>query len=64
MARIQFCVDSGANCKSTNRSGALDTVEDLGLDEGEYEAYTEAERLSLLKEWANERIEIWTEVLD
>ena len=37
----------------------MDTVEDLGLDPGEWESYSEEEKYQAATNWANERIEIY-----
>ncbi len=61
---VQFNVNSGANIHSTNESGWLDTVEDLGLDEGEWEAYTDDEKWQCANEWAQNYLEIYYEERD
>lgn len=35
--KVNFFIDSGANTQSAKDTGWLDTVEDLGLEEGEWE---------------------------
>ena len=50
--KVQFNVNSGANIHSNNESGWLDTVEDLGLAEGEWESLTDDEKYK-------ETIEYW-----
>lgn len=42
--KVEFFLDSGANIHSCNKTGELDTVEDLGLEEGEWEQMSETER--------------------
>ena len=60
--KVKFCCDSGANIHSC-RSEVIDTVEDLGLDEGEWEALRDADKLSLVDDWAANRLEIYYEEL-
>ena len=50
--KVQFNLNSGANIYSTNESGWYDTVEDLGLEEGEWEKMTDDEKY-------NECVEYW-----
>jgi hypothetical protein len=59
--KVRFNCDSGANIHSCNESDWLDTVEDLGLDEGEWEKYSDDEKWKCAEEWANERLEIYYE---
>ena len=60
--KVKFCCDSGANIHS-ERSEVLDTVTDLGLKEGEWEAMNDEQRQEIVNEWAWDRLEIyWTEV--
>lgn len=61
MAIVKFYCDSGANIHSCRDSGELDTVHDLGLEEGEWEAYSEDEKFEVTKEWANDGLEIYYE---
>jgi len=49
--KVIFHCDSGANIHS-GKSETIDTVEDLGLDEGEWEKYTEDEKYKTVEEWA------------
>lgn len=58
MARVQFYCDSGANIHSCNKSGWMDTVEDLGLGVGEWEKYTDEEKWEFSKDWADNYIDI------
>ena len=60
--KVKFCCDSGANIHSC-RSEILDTVEDLGLDEGEWETLKDDDKLSLVDDWAANRLEIYYEEL-
>lgn len=60
--KVKFCCDSGANIHS-ERSEVLDTVTDLGLKEGEWEAMNDEQRQEIVSEWAWDRLEMyWTEV--
>lgn len=52
MAKVKFWVDSGANIKSCKESRVLDTVDDLGLDDGEWEGFTDDEKYKLAEEWS------------
>lgn len=63
MANVIFYCENGANCQSL-RSQEIDTVEDLGLDEGEWEGYTEEERNECVEEWAYERLEIFYKAVE
>lgn len=63
MAKVTFYCNSGAEGGDT-RIEELDTVEDLGLEEGEWEEMSEEERYFIVDEWANERLEIWYEEED
>ena len=60
--KVRFCCDSGANIHSC-RSEILDTVEDLGFDEGEWETLSDDAKTSLLDDWAAARLEIYYEEL-
>ena len=59
MAKVRFFCDSGANIHSCKDSGVLDTVKDLGLDEGEWENYSDDEKYRCAKEWADQYLEIY-----
>lgn len=59
--RVKFFCDSGANIKSCRESGWLDTINDLGLDEGEWEAMSEDDKYKMAEGWASERLEIYYE---
>lgn len=62
MADVIFKCNSGANIHSC-RTAEINTVKDLGLDEGEWEVMTEENREEVVTEWAWERLEIYyTEV--
>lgn len=51
--KVRFNLNSGANIHSTNDTGWLDTVNDLGLDEGEWEAYSDDDKYKLVEEYWN-----------
>jgi hypothetical protein len=63
MAKVRFYCDSGANHRSC-RDEVLDTVKDLGLDDGEWEEMQEDDRENLAEEWAKERLEIGYESIE
>jgi len=56
--KVQFNLDSGANIHSRNKSGWMDTVDDLGLEKGEWEKYTDDEKWEFAKDWADNYLEI------
>jgi hypothetical protein len=59
MAKVQFTLDSGANIHSAKKSGWLDTVDDLGLSEGEWEdMLTDDEKWEMAEEWAFQHLAI------
>ena len=58
MALVKFHCNSGANIQSC-RTETLDTVADLRLEEGEWEAMSEDDKYTMVEEWANERLEIY-----
>lgn len=58
MAIVKFNCNSGANIHSC-RTSKIDTVNDLGLDEGEWEAMSEEDRYKIVEEWAWDRLEIY-----
>lgn len=61
MAKLKFNCDSGANIKSC-KSEDIDTVDDLGLDEGEWEEMSEEDRYEVMLQWAYDGgLEIWAE---
>lgn len=60
MSKVEFKLSIGY--PGANReSGVLDTVDDLGLDEGEWESLSDDERYEFVTEWANDYIEYWYE---
>lgn len=56
--KVTFCCNSGANIHSC-RKETLDTVDDLGLEEGEWEKLSEDEKMKFVEDWANDRLEIF-----
>lgn len=59
--KVVFCCDSGANIHS-RRKEVIDTVVDLGMEEGEWESMSDEDRQKMVEEWAWERLEIfWRE---
>jgi len=60
--KVKFFCNSGADASST-RYEVLDTVIDLGFDEGEWENLSDDEKFKESEEWANERLEIGYEEL-
>ncbi len=62
MAEVKFWCDSGANIHSCNTE-TVDTVDDLGLDEGEWEKLSDDERHKHVRDWANNYIEMGWEVI-
>lgn len=60
MAKVKFFCNSGANIHSC-RKQVVDTVKDLGLDEGEWESMSDEEKYKVAEEWAQDRLEIYWE---
>ena len=58
MAKVIFVCNSGANIHS-KREETIDTVTDLGMDEGEWEALTDDEKQHHVDVWAWEVLEIY-----
>lgn len=58
MAIIKFHCNSGANIHSC-RTATIDTVKNLGLEEGEWESMSEEDREAVVEEWAWQRLEIY-----
>jgi len=59
--KVTFYCDNGANIHSC-RKATFDTVNDLGLEEGEWETLSDSEKFQLANEWANDKIDIgWIE---
>lgn len=63
MAKVIFYCNSGANIHSCRKS-TIDTVKDLNLADGEWEEMTEDQRFEIVKEWANDKLEIYWEYKD
>lgn len=53
MKVIFFC-NSGANIRSKHDSGWLDTIDDLGYRDGEWEMLSDAKKHEEAKNWAYE----------
>lgn len=51
--KVKFYVDSGANIHSNNESEWLDTVEDLGMEEGEWESMSDDDKYKEVEMWAS-----------
>ena len=51
--KVRFNLDSGANIYSNNQTSWLDTVEDLELEDGEWERLTDEEKYEIQVEWWN-----------
>lgn len=51
MAKVKFYMDTGANIKSSKTSRELDTVDDLGLEDDEWESMTEEQKHAVAEEW-------------
>lgn len=51
MAKIELWVDSGANIHSCNKE-VIDTVEDWGMEDGEWESLSEEEQYEQAMSWA------------
>ena len=62
MAKVKFYCDSGANIHSC-RDEVFDTVNDWGMDEGEWEKLTENEKWAMADEWARDILDIGYEEL-
>ena len=58
MAIVKFNCNSGANIHSC-RTEKIDTVKNLGLDEGEWEEMNENDREAVVMEWAWQRLEVY-----
>ena len=52
--RVRFSVDSGANINSRNTGEWFDPVEELGMEEGEWEKLSDDEKYKQAAQWANE----------
>lgn len=58
--KVKFFCDSGANIRSC-RSDTLDTVADLGLEPGEWKSLSEDAKYEIVREWAEDHLEIFWE---
>jgi len=58
MAIVNFNCNSGASIHSC-RTEKVDTVKELGLNEGEWEAMSEEDRQKVVEEWAWQKLEIY-----
>lgn len=56
--KVKFYVDSGANIHSNNESEWLDTVEDLGMEEGEWESMSDDEKYKEVETWASNYLDM------
>lgn len=56
--KVKFFVDSGANIHSNNESDWFDTVEDLGMDEGEWEQMSDDEKWKEAELWVLNYLDI------
>lgn len=61
MAKVRFNVNSGANIHSTKTSKWYDTVEDLGMAEGEWEGMSDDDKWMYTDKWAQQYLEIYYE---
>jgi hypothetical protein len=57
MAKVTFYLDNGANIHSC-RKKKIDTVKDLHMEEGEWEAMTDDEKYKIVDEWAQDKLQI------
>lgn len=59
--KVRFNINSGANIHS-RKSRVVDTVKDLGYDEGEWEQLTNEEKDEAVMQWAwNNGLSVWWE---
>ena len=58
--KVTFFCDNGANIHSC-RKETMDTVDDLGFEEGEWEGLSNEEKQAVVTDWANEHLEIYFE---
>lgn len=58
MSIVKFHCNSGANIHSC-RTEEVDTVKDLGLDDGEWESMSEEDKYKEVEQWAKNRLEIY-----
>lgn len=62
--KVKFYVDSGANIHSNNESEWLDTVEDLGMEEGEWEEMSDDDKYKEVEMWASNYLDMGYEEKD
>jgi len=62
--KVRFNCDNGANIHSNRESEWLDPVEDLGLEEGEWDDLSDDNKWEFAREWADNFIEINYEELN
>lgn len=62
--KVKFYVDSGANIHSNNESEWLDTVEDLGMEEGEWEEMSDDDKFQEVQDWASNYLSMGYEEKD
>ena len=58
MALVQFYCDSGANIHFKRTSGWLDTIDDLALEEGDWEELSYEEKMGHVEDWANNYLDM------
>jgi len=58
MANVRFKLDRQNFAKGSGFSKILDTVADLGLHEGEWEAMPEEQRLYFAKNWMTQNTQL------
>lgn len=56
--KVKFFVDSGANIHSNNESEWFDPVEDLGMEEGEWESMSDEDKYKEAEMWVSNYLEI------
>lgn len=57
MAKVEFYCNSGANAYSCKKE-TFDTVKDLGMRDGEWEALSGIEKMTEVEAWANDFLDI------
>lgn len=60
--KVKFCVDSSANIHSC-KTEIIDLEKCYDIDAKEWAKMSEDDKHELLKEWANEHIQMWIEEL-
>lgn len=56
--KVKFYVDSGASIHSKNESEWFDTVEDLGMEEGEWGSMSDDEKYKEVEMWASNYLDM------